>query len=81
MTVLLTAFLEHVAPYALAAGAGLVALLGWGFHQRLAGAKAERNKQAAEEAKAKSDADQVDNDVGALPGGLAKERLKKWSRG
>jgi hypothetical protein len=65
-------------PTILAVGAGLIGAIGWGFRQRLAGAKAERNKQAAEEAKARDVADQVDNDIGALPADKVKDELKTW---
>ena len=64
----------------LAIGMAILGALGFGFQQRLAGAKAERNKQAAEEGKARDVADQVDNDIGALPADKVKEDLKKWSR-
>lgn len=67
-------------PTILAIGAGLIGALGWGFHQRLAGAKAERNKQAAEEAKARDISDQVQNEIGALPAVAAREELKSWSK-
>jgi len=67
-------------PTILAIGAGLVGALGWGFHQRLAGAKAERGKQAEAEAVARNVADQVDNDIGALPGDAVKKELKSWAR-
>lgn len=60
--------------------ASVVGGIMWGFHQRLAGAKAERNKQAAEEAKARDISDQVQNDVGALPGSKAREELAKWGK-
>lgn len=64
----------------LAVGAGLVGALGWGFHQRLAGARAERDKQAEAEAAARELADQVDNDIGALPVEAVKKELRSWAR-
>ncbi|RWE77857.1 ABC transporter permease [Mesorhizobium sp.] len=67
-------------PTILAIGAGLVGALGWGFHQRLAGARAERNKQAEAEAVARNIADQVDNDIGALPAEAVRKELKSWAR-
>ncbi|PBB96810.1 ABC transporter permease [Mesorhizobium sp. WSM3862] len=70
-----------MAPYALAAGGALVAAVAWGFHQRMAGAKAERAKQEAEEAKARDIADKVQNDVGALPADAARKELGTWSKG
>jgi hypothetical protein len=39
-------------PTIIAIGGGVIAALGWGFQQRLAGAKAERNAQKAKEADA-----------------------------
>jgi hypothetical protein len=64
--------------------ASVIAALGWGFHQRLAGARAERvaerARQAAAEAAARDIADQVDNDIGALPAGTARKELKSWAR-
>ncbi|WP_292276994.1 ABC transporter permease [Mesorhizobium sp.] len=73
--------IDKVLPYVLAGGAAIIGALIGGFRQRLAGAKAERAKQAAEEAKARDVADQVLNDVGALPAGAAQAELKKWSKG
>jgi hypothetical protein len=67
-------------PTILAALAGVIGALTWGFHQRLAGAKAERNKQAQAEVKARDLADQVDNDIGALPAAVARKELGRWSR-
>lgn len=63
-------------PYIAAIGAALALL----WQQRRAGAKAERAKQAEREAKARDIADQVDNDVGALPPADARKELGKWSR-
>jgi hypothetical protein len=63
-------------PYIAAIGAALALI----WQQRRAGAKAERAKQAEREAKARDIADQVDNDVGALPPADARKELGKWSR-
>lgn len=79
MSALIGFFLSN--PAIIGIFAAVVGGLGWGFHQRLAGAKAERNKQAAEEAKARDISDAVQNDVGALPGATAREELKSWSKG
>lgn len=65
-------------PTIIAFFASVVGGIIWGFHQRLAGAKAERNKQAGEEAKARDVADQVQNDVGALPPDAARKELGTW---
>ena len=78
MTALLLSFLSS--PTMLAIGAAFIAALGWGFNQRLVGARKERAKQAASEAKARDVADDVDNDVGALTPAQRRERLGKWSK-
>jgi hypothetical protein len=67
-------------PTILAIGAGFVGALCWGFRQRLAGARAELSKQADAEAAARNIADQVDNDIGALPAGAIRKELKSWAR-
>jgi hypothetical protein len=67
-------------PTILAALAGVISGLTWGFHQRLAGAKAEANRQAEADIKARDLADQVDNDIGALPAAAARKELGRWSR-
>lgn len=67
-------------PTFLAIVAGLIGALGWGFRQKRAGRQEERAKQAAERLKAKNIADEIDNDIGALPSGEAREEFKKWAR-
>lgn len=59
-----------------AAGAFIIGLA----RGRVTGARRERDKQAAKEVKARDIADEVENDVGALPGSKAREDLGKWSR-
>lgn len=54
--------------------------IGLAFHQRRAGAKAERAKQIQEEAEARDIKDQVQNDVGSLPDDKARKELGKWAR-
>ncbi|WP_192242992.1 ABC transporter permease [Mesorhizobium silamurunense] len=78
----MTALLSFLSgnPAILGVLASLIAALGWGFHQRLAGAEVERDRQAASEASARDVADQVDNDIGALPAGAVKKELKSWAR-
>lgn len=80
MVEVFAALLSQIAPYALAAGGALVAAVAWGFQQRMAGAKAERAKQEAQEARARDIADQVQNDVGALPTDAARKELGTWSK-
>ncbi|MDX8482668.1 ABC transporter permease [Mesorhizobium sp. VK24D] len=78
----MTALLSFLSgnPAILGVLASFIGALGWGFHQRLAGAKAERARQAAGEAAARDIADQVDNDIGALPADAVKKELKSWAR-
>ncbi|MEZ2329975.1 ABC transporter permease [Mesorhizobium sp. RCC_202] len=78
MSALVAWFLSN--PTILAIGAGIVGALGWGFQQRLAGARAERDKQAQAEAAARTLADQVDDDIGALSAQAIKKELKSWAR-
>ena len=62
---------------ALGALAGVVIAYARG---RVVGARLERANQAEDEKKARDVADQVDNDVGALPPKDAREELKRWQR-
>lgn len=81
MVEVFAALLSQIAPYALAIAGALVAAIAWGFHQRVAGARANEARHQAEEAKARDIADQVQNDVGALPADGARKELKSWSKG
>lgn len=76
MSAFILSLITQFWPYVVGA-AGVLAVI---FQQRRAGAKAERAKQAEREAKAKIIADQIDNDVGALPGNQVREELGKWSK-
>ena len=76
----MTALLALVGPKLIGILAAVVAALAWGFRQRLAGAKAERAKQAASEAKARTIADDVDNDIGAMTPEQRREAMRKWSK-
>ncbi|MET3522891.1 MULTISPECIES: ABC transporter permease [Mesorhizobium] len=78
MTALLSFLFDN--PAILGLLASVIAALGWGFRQRLAGAEAERSRQAKAEAAARALADRVDNDIGALPAGAIKKELKAWAR-
>ena len=77
MTSFLVAIAWKVWPYLL----GAAALAFGALKVRQSGINAERQKQAAEEARARDIADAVDNDIGALTPAQARERLGKWSRG
>ena len=78
MTALIVALLSS--PTVLAVLGGIAVAFGWGVKQRLAGAKAERQKQAASEAKANDIGHQVDNDLSVLTPAQRRERLKEWSK-
>jgi len=78
MLKLVTVLIQKLLPYAAVAGAALAAFGVALWRARAKGAAAEKARQAAEEAKAKNIADQVDNDVGALPGAAVREELKTW---
>lgn len=77
MTALLAWFISN--PTIIGIGAAIIGTIGLAFQQRLAGAKAERNKQAADEAKARDISDAVQNDVGALPAGAVRKEAKTWA--
>lgn len=65
---------------AAALGSVVVLLIAY-LKGRLAGAKLERAKQQAEELRARDAAAEIQNDIGALPPDIARERLKRWSKG
>lgn len=67
-------------PTLLGVGAAILTALGWDVRQRLAGERSERARQAAAEAAAHDIADQVQNDIGALPAATARKELKSWAR-
>ncbi|TIS41439.1 MAG: ABC transporter permease [Mesorhizobium sp.] len=67
-------------PTVLAIGAGVIAAAGAWFKGRLSGAKAERNKQAAEEAEARTEGQRIDDAVAGRSPDVNRERLGKWSR-
>ena len=78
----MTAILVWLAsnPTVLAIVGAILAALGWGYSQRRAGAKTEREKQAARERKARTIADEIDDAVaGRSPIDVEKE-LRKWGR-
>ena len=56
----------------------VIAMLGAWMKGRLSGAKAERQKQAADAVKARDIADEVQNDVGAIPADAARKELSRW---
>ncbi|MBZ9675714.1 ABC transporter permease [Mesorhizobium sp. ES1-1] len=79
MSALLSLLLNN--PTVLGIVGAVIAALGWGFRQKLAGQRAERARQAASEAAAHDIADQVQNDIGTLPAADARKELKSWAKG
>lgn len=67
-------------PTILAIGAAIVGALGFGFQQRLAGAKAERNKQAINDAASASEGQKIDDAVAGRAPADNRERLGRWSK-
>lgn len=78
MSALVLSLLES--PTVLAIIAAVIGALGYGLQQRRAGAAKERERQAEREREARDVADQVENDVGALPPDGARKELGRWSR-
>jgi len=58
----------------------IVGGLGFGVQQRLAGAKAERNKQAADRLAARTEADKIDQTVAGMSDAEVLKEQSKWSR-
>ncbi|RUW22147.1 MULTISPECIES: ABC transporter permease [unclassified Mesorhizobium] len=77
-----TALLESLFhnPTIIAAFIGIIGAIGWGFHQRLSGAKAERNKQAMERLAARDEADKIDQAVAGMSDTEVLKEQAKWSR-
>ena len=73
--------MSGLVPYLIAAVGALAAIIAAYARGRLTGARLERADQAEQEKKASHVADQIDNDVGAMPPKDAREELKRWSRG
>ena len=76
----MSALLGSLLPYIIAAGGVLAAFLAAYLKGKSAGKATERAKQDRERQEARDTADQVDNDVGAMPPDAAREELKKWAR-
>lgn len=76
MTALLLGAVAKLWPYII----GALGLAFAAFRLRQSGANAEKAKQAAAEAKARDIADEVDNDIGAVPPDEAREALRKWAK-
>lgn len=63
---------------AIAVGAFLAAIIGAYLKGNAAGASKQKAKQQDAEIKARHTADEVDNDVGAMPPDARREALRKW---
>lgn len=68
--------LAWIWPYVLAAVLAGFSALKW----RASIIAKERAKQAERERKARTIADEVDNDIGALPPDKAREELNRWAK-
>lgn len=77
MTALLASLLSN--PYVLGLGAAVIGIVVAFFKGSTSGAAKERARQDAERTKARDVADDVDNDIGAMPPDSAREELRKWS--
>ena len=64
----------------IALGGVLVALIAAFFKGRIEGAKAERTKQAEAEIGARDIADEIQDDVSAMPPDIARKELSRWAR-
>lgn len=68
------AILAFLGPKLIGILAVVIAAMGMAFQQRLAGAKVERNKQAAKEAEARADEiDRIKRAAGAAPVGMQSD--------
>ena len=65
-------------PYIITAGAAILAVLAAFFKGQSAGATKERAKQLQERMEARDVADEVDNDIGAVPPAEQRKELKTW---
>lgn len=67
-------------PTVLAIGAGFIAVVAAFVKGRLSGAEAERNKQAADQAAARSEAQEIDDAVAGRAPDANRTELGKWSK-
>jgi hypothetical protein len=75
----MTALFTSLMPYLLMVGAAVVAFVGYGVQQRMAGKRAAKVEQAIAEKKAVDTARKIDAEVDALKPADVREELKKWS--
>ena len=64
----------------IALGGVLVAVLAAFLKGRIEGARAERARKAEAEIRARDIADEVQNEVGAMPPDAARKELGRWHR-
>ncbi|RUV86913.1 ABC transporter permease [Mesorhizobium sp. M1A.F.Ca.IN.020.06.1.1] len=67
-------------PTVLAIGAAIIAVVAAWFKGRLSGAQAERNKQAADQAEAASEAHKIDDAVAGRAPNANRTELGTWSK-
>lgn len=67
-------------PTVIAVLAGILGVLGFGFQQRRAGAKAERAKQEEREDRARDINDEIEDAISGRSAEENRRRLGKWSR-
>lgn len=67
-------------PTILAIGATIIGAIGLAFQQRLAGAKAERNKQAVVTAAAATEGQKIDDAVAGRSPSDNRKELGTWSK-
>jgi hypothetical protein len=80
MTALIALLGPKVIGSLVAAVALIVGLLGYGMKKKREGAREAKAEQASAEAKARDISNEIQNDVGALPGSEARKELGKWAR-
>ena len=76
----MSALIGSLLPYIIAAVAALAAFAGAYLKGKSAGKQGEQAKQLRGRQEARDTADEVDNDVGAMPPDAAREALKRWAR-
>ena len=67
-------------PTILAIGAAVIAVIGAWFKGRLSGAQSERDKQAAAQAQAQTEGQQIDDAVAGRAPDANRQELGKWSK-
>jgi len=80
MSIILAFLSTSLGKYVLGAGAALIAAIGWGIKQRMAGKAEERAKQAAAETAAVNSAKQVQTQVDQMKPDDARKELGTWDK-